>query len=416
MSMKRFVTLSTVGLALACGLLATASGSAQDRSYTLEQLTALALERNPAIAAGAMEVEARESAYRAARRFFNPDLEFRLGRAESHDALNDRKTLAFALTQTIESPFKRGPRVGMERNSWEESVEAQSSRVMEVVFDIRARFYALLLLREKHRLLRRISDSVRETAALVRKRAELGEVKPLDPLKLEVEVLKTEQEAAAVRAERETVREALNALLDNGLPADFEAAGELAFERVALDEAALVDRALAGHPLIRAQAKRLERLRNSVRLVKGRRFPDLALTGFSDSGLDGVNRGVGLSLSVPLWNFGSHEIAEAASSARAGEQELKAARLELAAEIRASVRRVRLAEEKLAVFTTALLRQVEESLGIAEVAYREGEISLLEFLDTQRTYNTVLGDYHQALFDWNVEMAALEKAAGEKVR
>lgn len=193
-------------------------------------------------------------------------------------------------------------------------------------------------------------------------------------------------------------------------------AGELSFEQVALDATALVDRALDKHPIVRARAKRLEQLRNSVLYARGGRFPDLALTGFSDSGLDGINRGVGLSLTVPLWNFKADEIAEASSSARAGEEELKAIRLEQGAKIRASARRVRLAEEKLAVFTTALLRQVEESLGIAEFAYRQGEISLLDFLDTQRTYNAVLGDYHQALFDWNIEMAALEKAAGEKIR
>ena len=52
----------------------------------------------------------------------------------------------------------------------------------------------------------------------------------------------------------------------------------------------------------------------------------------------------------------------------------------------------------------------------AEAGYGEGEISLLDFLDSQRTYNSVLGDYHQALYDWNDAMAALEKAAGGPVR
>jgi len=406
----------TVLLVLAAALLAAAPGAAQERAYTLEELTTIALQSNPALAAGALELSAREAAYRASKRLTNPDIEFRLGRAEAHDAPAERGTYGFALTQTIESPFMRGPRIDMEKNSWEEAAEAQAFRALDVAFEVKNGYYSLLLLQEKEGLLRRISDSVRETAELVRRRADLGEVRPLDAIKLEVEALKAGTETAAVRADMETARESLNALLDNALPEGFRVAGGLSYERVDIDEAALLDRALTGHPLIRAREKSLERLRNSLRYVKGQRFPDLALTGFSESGLDGVNRGVGLSLSLPLWNFKSREIAEAAFSALAGEQELKAARLERAKEIRAAVRRVRLAEETLAVFTTALLRQVEESLAIAEVAYREGEISLLDFLDSQRTYNSVLGDYHQALFDWNIERAALEKAAGGTIR
>jgi cobalt-zinc-cadmium efflux system outer membrane protein len=214
----------------------------------------------------------------------------------------------------------------------------------------------------------------------------------------------------------ETARENLNILLDNGLAPDFKVTGALEFRPVPLNEGVLLDRALAGHPLIQARIKRLEQQRSNILLVKGQRFPDLALTGFNDSELDGVNRGVAVTLAVPLWNWRSKELAEAVSLSQMSERELGAARLELANEIRAAARRVRLAERTLSIFTTALLRQVGESLDIAEVSYREGEISLLDFLDSQRTYNSIQGDYHQALFDWNAAMAALEKAVGETIR
>jgi cobalt-zinc-cadmium efflux system outer membrane protein len=399
-----------------CGIALTAARAAQESSYTLEELISLGLERNPRIAAGEMEAAARESAYHASRRLYNPEFEFRLGRAESHDGLVGRGTFGLAVTQPIESPFKRRHRIDVEKNVWEESLQSQAFRVLEVVFDIRVRFYSLLLLQEKEGLLEKITESVKAMEILVRKRAELGEVKELDAIKLQVEVLKAEKEAAALRAELETARENLNILLDNGLAPGFKVTGRLEFDPVPLNEDVLLGRALAGHPLIQAKISRLEQRRSGVLFVKGRRFPDLALTGFNDSELDGLNRGVAVTLAVPLWNFRSKELEEAVSLSRMSERELGAARLELANEIRASVRRVRLAERTLSIFDTALLRQVGESLDIAEVSYREGEISLLDFLDSQRTYYSVLGDYHQALFDWNASMAALEKAVGETIR
>lgn len=403
-------------MALLCGFSAAAATSSQETTYTLDELISIALERNPRIAAGTMETAARESAFQASKRWLNPQFDFGLGRAEFHDRPEGRRTFSLAVTQPIESPFKRRHRIEIEKNAWEESLQTQMLRTMEVVFDIKLHFYSLLLLQERDVLLRRIAGSVREMESLVRKRAELGEVKHLDAIKLQVQVLKADNEMAALQAEIEQARESLNVLLDNALSPDFKVSGSLDSRPVSLDADVLIDRAQAGHPLIQSGVKKLEQTRHTVLFVKGQRFPDFALTGFNDSGLDGVNRGVGVTLTIPLWNFKSNEIAEAVSLSRMNERELGAARLEVARDIRACVRRVRLAEKTLSIYTAALLRQVEEILAIAEVSYREGEISLLDFLDSQRTYHGVLGDYYRALFDWNVEMAALERAAGVTIR
>ncbi|MBN1939224.1 MAG: TolC family protein [Candidatus Aminicenantes bacterium] len=406
----------SAAVAAASLLLLAPSFSSEKTSFSLDELLAMGLVRNPRLASGALEVGAREAAYQASRRLSNPEFGLDLGRAEFHNREGGRATSGFSLSQPIESPFARRPRIEIERSAWEESGHAQANRIMETASEIKIRYFSLLLLQEKEHLLEKTAESARGMEAIVLKRAELGEVKPLDAVKLRVEVLKAEKETTALRAEMETARQDLNALLDNGLPRDFSVSGKLEAVSVPFDEDAVVERALAAHPLVRAGMARLEQSRSRVRFVLGRRFPDLVLRGFSESGLDGVNRGVALSLAVPLWNFKSKEAAEASLLAQAEEKELGAIRLDLDREIRAAVRRIRLAEDTLSVFDSALLREVEESLQIAEVSYREGELSLLDFLDSQRTYNSILGDYYQALYDWNAAMAALEKAAGGPVR
>ena len=40
----------------------------------------------------------------------------------------------------------------------------------------------------------------------------------------------------------------------------------------------------------------------------------------------------------------------------------------------------------------------------------------LEFLDAQRTYYSILNDYQDALYNWNLDRAALAKAVGEEIR
>ena len=126
--------------------------------------------------------------------------------------------------------------------------------------------------------------------------------------------------------------------------------------------------------------------------------------------------GIGISLSIPLWNWKAAEIAEAEYLTARKNDELRAQRLDISAAVRAQARRLRQAEQMLGIFTGGLLNQADESLHIAETSYRQGEISLLDFLDSQRTANSILRDYQQALLRFHVEKAALEKAVGEEIR
>jgi cobalt-zinc-cadmium efflux system outer membrane protein len=131
--------------------------------------------------------------------------------------------------------------------------------------------------------------------------------------------------------------------------------------------------------------------------------------------LDGRNTGIGISLDIPLWNFKSKEILEAENLIRMEEEELRALRMEVATEVKSWISQLRLSENSLQIFHRGLLKQAEESLKIAEVSYTQGEISLIDYLDSQRTYYSILSDYQDSLYQWNVDKAAVEKAIGEEI-
>ncbi len=388
----------------------------QKTQYTLDELVELGLQHNPMMAASSLEVAAQEAAYQASKRLFNPELALWFGRADSYDKLVERNTHGFTVTQPLENPFKRSRRIQMRKFAWEEVAAYRDLRALEVTYDIKNQYYSLLLLQKKLELLTQIEQSIQETHRLIQKRAELGEVKELEAIKLYVETLQAKKGLTELRTELDLARESLNNLLANTLPPDFQVSGELAFQPLAAEEENLLTRALAGHPLIVAKQLQLEQTRSNISYVKWQRLPDLSLTGFSNSELDGINRGLGVALDIPLWNFKGKELAEAENLSYQSEQELNALRLDLAKEVNARLRRIRLAEETLAIFSTGLLSQAEQSLKLAEISYREGEISLLEFLDSQRTYISILEDYVNALYSWNAEKAALEKAVGEDIR
>ena len=98
------------------------------------------------------------------------------------------------------------------------------------------------------------------------------------------------------------------------------------------------------------------------------------------------------------------------------QKEQKTEELELSTAVKREIRHLRLSRETINLFHEGLLNQAEESLKIAELSYKQGEISLIDYLDSQRTYYSILKDYQLSLFDWNIKIAALEKAVGGELK
>jgi cobalt-zinc-cadmium efflux system outer membrane protein len=90
--------------------------------------------------------------------------------------------------------------------------------------------------------------------------------------------------------------------------------------------------------------------------------------------------------------------------------------MEISNEFKVRLNEQRLAEQTLKLFHQGLLKQAEESLKISEASYKQGEISLIDYLDSQRTYYSILKDYQDSLYDWNVSKASLEKVLGEEIK
>ncbi len=211
-------------------------------------------------------------------------------------------------------------------------------------------------------------------------------------------------------------KENLNKFLGNSLPADFSILGRLGYRPLQIDEQSLLEKARLSHPLIKGKESYLEFADSQLKYVKWQRLPDFELSGFINNELDGQNKGIGISLDIPLWNFKSKEIAEAESLYQMQHQELRALKMEIASEVKARLNEQKYSEQKIRIFHEGLLKQAEESLKISEQSYTQGEISLIDYLDSQRTYTSILKDYQESLYAWNITQAALEKAIGERIK
>ena len=390
--------------------------SSEKKAFHLPEIIDLALENNPLLSAKKSEVEARQASYEASKRLANPELELSFGKAKAFDEDLERNTSGIALSQYVENPFKRHHRIQVYEKDWEAAGFGQDTLVLEVTFAIKNLYFDILRLKSIQELAQKNLDSIQKIHRLIERRAKLGEIKELEAIKLLVESLQAQRELNQIQTDLLLAKEKLNQYLGNMLPPDYSTIGTLAYAKTGVDETAALQKALQVHPVLKEKETRVEQASSHWSYVKWQRFPDFKLSGFSQNELDGRNTGIGISMDIPLWSFKSKEIREAESLTQMEEEELRALRMEIATEVKAGINRLKLSEQSLQIFHQGLLVQAEESLKIAEISYTQGEISLIDYLDSQRTYFSILNDYQDSLFRWNADKAALEKAIGEKIK
>ena len=390
--------------------------SAEKKNFDLSEILDLALENNPLLSAKQNEVEARKASYEASKRFANPELELNIGKAKAFDKDLERNTSGIALSQYVENPFKRHHRIQVYAKEWEAAQFSQGTLILEVTFAIKNLYFDILRLKSIQELAQKNLNSIQKIHQLIEKRAKLGEIKELEAIKLYVESLQAQRELNQIQTDLLLAKEKLNQYLGNLLPPYFSTKVTLAYAKTGVEEAAALQKALQVHPLLKEKETRVEQANSHWSYIKWQRFPDFKLSGFSQNELDGRNTGIGISLDIPLWSFKSKEIREAENLTRMEEEELRALRMEIGTEVKAGINRLKLSEHSLQIFHQGLLIQAEESLKIAEVSYTQGEISLIDYLDSQRTYFSILNDYQDSLYRWNADKAALEKAIGEEVK
>lgn len=388
----------------------------EENTFTIQELIEIGMKSNPEIMAKKMKTESLYEAYLASKRLANPEIEYTTGDAESYDGNIQRVTRNLSLQQSLENPFKRHYRLQINKKTWDAAKLNTQYLKLDITTEIKKIFYEILFFKENLELSIKKKDSIQKIHQLVQKQAELGEVKHLEALKLSVEMLKAQNDLNEVQTELKLSKARLNTLLGNSLPQDFKVRGELRYVPLTFSTETILEEKLSHHPLIKEKQALVEQARNNINYVRWQRFPDFNLAAFSQKMLHGTNQGIGISLDIPLWDFKSKEVLEAENLARSQSQELQALHMELFNQVQSKLSRLDLSEQTIRLFEEALLKQAQESMRISEVSYHHGEISLIEFLDTQRTYFSLLKDYQESLLRWNLDKAALEKVMGGELK
>jgi outer membrane protein TolC len=387
-------------------------------TITLEQCIAIALEQNPLVLSSLDQYRASLARGNQAKAWSQPaldydsDLQPRLfdfrGSGESY----------FGISQTIEFPGKIGVRGKIAAKESEEILADIDLLKLDLSFQVKGAFYGILIAQEKLKYAEQDFELAQDFLNKAEVKHAAGDIALVEVLRARVEASKA---ANAVRVAGNEVRLAkaqLNFLLARRKYEPLDIRGDIKRPFVSLDLEQLKARALDFRPEIKRIGFSLER--ESLRKKQGvlSYLPDFDL-GVSRHRLVGELTTWDFTLSFPIplffWQPRRGEIAEAEALVRSLQNEESHLRNAISLEVEEAYMNALTAGQQITLFEEQILTQAEEVYNMFLFSFQEGEIGGIELIEARRTLNEARKSYADALFNYDITLAALEKSVGQSL-
>lgn len=415
-------------IALASILLHSTAAAAQAvPGLTLEEARAAARRNSPALIAVRELVNAARGLERQSGAGPNPIFAFSREQA-SGDGQSTAQNIAL-LEQRLERGVLRSARRGAARARREAAEERRGVAEAFLDFDV-TRSYALVLAADKRAALAdQATTAFTEALRVSARRLAAGDLSGYANRRLKLEAARY----AALRAEailsRRVARTELASLLASDEGAIDATSLVLADSLGSHGAAPITDSLLAVAIRSRGELRAAEldalAAAEDARLVTRERTPTPVLSGGLKTERIGVagapSQGLtgfvaGISIPIPLWDRRGGAIDAANAESRRRAAELTGLRRRIAREVADASDAYRSADAQLAMLAPQLGGESRAALGAAQVAYAEGEITLVEWLDAVRAYREAEASFATLQADLIIRRAALERAVGARLK
>jgi len=411
----------TRAAACAAALAAIArAGGAQESTLTLAQAREAARARSPEIAAARHALDAARGRARQAGAFVNPVIIYNREEAGAAGAMTTQDIVA--VDQRLEIPGVRLAR----RDAARLRADATEARLRGVEaqldLDVTRAFAAVVASERRSELAAQAARAFTAAVSTSERRLAEGDISGFALRRIRLEAARYATLASEADLARRTARNALATLMGAGVDsaARLASPSDSALVTTAFSDDSLLAIALHARSDLRAAALEADAATAITRLVARERIPPAMLTlgRKSEQTITGERRSglvAGVTVPVPLWDRrGGAALAGAAEAGqRAEEQEL--ARRRAAREVRDATAALRSARDQIRALAPVVQADAVAALRSAQVAYAEGELTLLEWLDTVRAYFETETTYAALRAELLVRAATLERAIGAPV-
>jgi outer membrane protein TolC len=391
-----------------------AGPAAQPGALSAEQAYQLALARSPMLAIEEARADVAEAQIGAAKQLENPEL--RLTNFRLEEAILGTPTMNVGLRVPVPRPGSINAKAQGARHAAEgakASVEAARRQLRADIYRLFARMAAV----RAQMALETDAEKLRaQRVDLVRARVDKAAATRLDLALADVAVAEAAGEGERLLGELRLVEDELRRLTGAGLEVTFHAdASELQLVEVGGEVDALIERAFAARPELRAAQAKIAQAEAVAYLERNQAWPWIKWAQVSYLAGPGASPrtwafSVNIDLPVLSWNRGKTRVAQALVRQREAEE--RAQVVAVAHDVAEAVARVERTAARVRALDEGLLAKLEVAAREAEAALAAGTLDPLKAADLEGRQIAARRQRLAALLEHRVALIELEAAIG----
>ena len=397
---------------------------------TLEKCVSIALANNPNIIASGGTVVVNESKLGEARSPYYPQVSASAGYSRNSAPVSSvtRSTVApghdydqynnsVSLTQNIYDFGKTSSQVGIQRLNLESSRSDLDGIRSQTVFNVKQAYYSVLQAKRNREVVIESIKQFEDHLEQARGFYAVGTKPRFDVTKAEVDLSNARVNLIKAENALKIAYVNLNNAMGTPMAPDYTVEDNLVFQKYDITFEDAIGTAYGVRPDLKSTLSREKASEESIELAKKGYYP--ALTGSAAYNWTGqkypLDEGwnVGATVTIPLFSgfLTKYQVDESRASLDVARANEKVLRQSIYLDVQQAYLNLKAAQESIPAAELAL-KQAQENLDLANGRYSAGVGSPIEVTDAQVNYISAKTAYNQALYDYKVAQASLEKAMG----
>jgi cobalt-zinc-cadmium efflux system outer membrane protein len=395
MAMREYIVASF----FVAGMLATQGlAQAPPQKLGLDDITRLALERNPKLNQAMFAIEAAQGKADQAGRYPNPTLMIEGHEIGDRDGPGGTWTAPFFTQEIVTRGKLRIARAaaGLEVDQATLHLHAQRFALLTAV---RQSYFDVLALQRRTEILAELVQLAEKSADSTRKLVEARQAARLDLLQMEVELERIRADHESAKRELPGAFRRLAAVAGVADLPHMPLIGSLeaALPEYELEQTAQLIR--EGHPEAVAARVGVDRAQMLLRRAQVERTPNITVgAGFVRQNQNRSNDwAISANLPVPLWNRNQGNIRTAQAQVGDAVHEVGRVENDLTERLAMAYREYASARQRAARYRIAILPRAKESFELSLQAFRGGQFEYLKVVQAQRVVSEANLEYVKAL-------------------
>lgn len=402
-----------------------ATGQAPSTRLNLDQLVEEAIQNNPEILAAKKRGEVYREKVPQVSALEDPMLEFGVVNLPTDFSFRDEDMTMkeIGVSQRFPFPGKRPLMKEMAEKEAEAASTDIGDKINRIIKEVKTAYFEISHVYRAKEVTQRNKQIFETLEKIAETRYATGEGIQQDVLKAHVQISQMADDLIMLNQKRVALEAKLNSLLNRTDDVSMGEPEELIFKRFPITLEELQKTALDSNPTLQAMKTMIEAKEKAHGLAKLDYYPDFRVRfayGQRDDSPDGTNRmnmvtGM-VEMNIPIFfeSKQSHKVAETLADIQTLKAQYRAMQNEIFYMIASMASMVQRTERQLELYKTGIIPQASMQIKSALSAYTVNKIDFMSLLDSQMTLYRYELEYHEALTEYEKNLASLEAAVGKR--